>query len=215
MDSGRLRPIGQLLQALTESSSECAVSTGRSTPPEIAVERAKLLASCYRKDDAADPEVYAGAIASILSQYPADVVQRVTDPRSGIPSRLQWLPSVKEVRDACEEIDGHQRRLDAMLERERKQIEERKKDDAAKAKRPTLDGLKAKYGPNWGLSAAEKQDLIVKAARDETMKRANNHAFAEECKAAGMPADSAISPTLRKLLETGPAGYANDPDMGQ
>lgn len=61
-----------------------------------------MLFGCYRKAEANDPEVLTAAIAAILSEYPADVVEFVTDPRTGLPSTSKWLPSVFEVREACE-----------------------------------------------------------------------------------------------------------------
>jgi hypothetical protein len=42
------------------------------------------------------------ALAAVLSCYPQPVVYRVTDPRSGLPGRSQWLPTVAEVKAACE-----------------------------------------------------------------------------------------------------------------
>lgn len=58
---------------------------------------------CYRKAEASDPEIYAAATAAVLAEYPQEVVDYVTDPRTGLPSNSQWLPSVYEVRKACNE----------------------------------------------------------------------------------------------------------------
>lgn len=57
---------------------------------------------CYRKGDANDPEIYTAAIAATLAEFDQDVVDFVTDPRTGLPSKLKWLPTVAEVREACE-----------------------------------------------------------------------------------------------------------------
>lgn len=57
---------------------------------------------CYRKGDANDPVTYVAAIAAVLSEYPADVVQSVTDPRRGIPGKLKWPPNPAEIIDACD-----------------------------------------------------------------------------------------------------------------
>ena len=72
------------------------------TPPGVAVERALLMFGCYRKGDAHDPDTYAAAISSILAEYPEAVVRYVTDPRTGIPRKLKFLPSVAEVAEACD-----------------------------------------------------------------------------------------------------------------
>ena len=61
---------------------------------------------CYRKDDAHDPDTYAAAISAVLAEYPEGVVRYVTDPRTGLPRKMKFLPSVAEVSEACEyELD--------------------------------------------------------------------------------------------------------------
>lgn len=57
---------------------------------------------CYRKQDANDPDIYVAAVASILNEYPPAVIDFVTDPRTGLPNRLKWLPTVAEVREGCD-----------------------------------------------------------------------------------------------------------------
>lgn len=63
---------------------------------------AKILLGCYRTGEANDPEIYTRAIVAVLAGYPADVMQAVVDPAGGLPSRLTWLPTVAEVKAACE-----------------------------------------------------------------------------------------------------------------
>jgi hypothetical protein len=65
-------------------------------------DRARLMFACYRREDAASPEDYAAAITMILSEYPRVIVEYVTDPRTGIQSRLDFPPTVKQMRDCCE-----------------------------------------------------------------------------------------------------------------
>jgi hypothetical protein len=48
------------------------------------------------------PETYVMALAAVLSCHPQPVVYRVTDPRSGLTGRSQWLPTAAEVKAACE-----------------------------------------------------------------------------------------------------------------
>lgn len=172
------------------------------TDPETAITRATLLAGCYRKDDAADPETYVTALAAVLAEYSPDIVQRVTDPRSGLPSRIQWLPTIKEVRDECESIDGQRRRTAAMYAREERQLTERRAFEESKQAKPTYDELKAKYGDNWGLQEATPESEAVKAKRKEAQQIANQRAFAEECERAGYPSDSQISPSLAALMKS-------------
>lgn len=64
-------------------------------------QRAAVLFGCYRKGDANDPETYTAAIAAILSEYSTEVIQHVTDPRTGLPRKTTFLPTVQEVDAAC------------------------------------------------------------------------------------------------------------------
>ncbi len=80
---------------------------------------------CYRKGDANDPDAYVGAVAAVLSEYPAETIKFVTDPRTGIPSRVDWMPTVGEIKRACEEHYGPVRRAIEREANERKQLAER------------------------------------------------------------------------------------------
>ncbi|MGA7810304.1 hypothetical protein [Bradyrhizobium sp.] len=60
------------------------------------------LFGCYRKGDANDPEVYTAAVAAIFSEYPASIVDYVCDPRTGLPRRSKWLPTIAEITEACD-----------------------------------------------------------------------------------------------------------------
>ena len=71
-------------------------------PPQIAGERARLMLSCYRQGEASDPEAYVTAICAVLTYYPEPVVRKVTHPLHGIPGKLKWLPSIAEVKAACD-----------------------------------------------------------------------------------------------------------------
>lgn len=94
---------------LTGSLSEYEGSTNQ-RQAEYATERARLLFGCYRRGDANDPDTYAAAVAAVLSEYSADCIRSVTDPRTGIQSTSQFLPTVAEVKAACEEYMAPVRR---------------------------------------------------------------------------------------------------------
>ncbi len=83
-----------------------------------------MLCACYRKDEAVNPEVYAAAVEAVLSDYPREVIEYVTDPRTGLPKRCAWLPSIKEVHDMCGEITE----LFASRERRKRALEQQFKD---------------------------------------------------------------------------------------
>ena len=122
-----------------------AASQSQMSLQNLARERAQILVGCYRKSDAADPQTYAAAVVAVLARWPADVIMKVTEPATGIPSRIGWLPSIAEITRACEEAyEPIKARLEIEKTRQALPAPDR-------ASRPSLDELKAKYGPNWGL----------------------------------------------------------------
>lgn len=69
---------------------------------------------CYRKGDANDPDTYVQAIAGVLADYDTEIIRKVTDPRYGLPRRLQWMPTVFEVADECEAEQSRAARIAEM-----------------------------------------------------------------------------------------------------
>jgi len=112
--------------------------------------RAKILLGCYRTGEANDPETYVAAVTAVLSHFPEEVITAVTHPVTGLPKKSSWLPTIKEVNDACNEAIEPIRQHEARLKRIKEQLEMRERED--RGEKPTLEQLKAKYGPNWGLT---------------------------------------------------------------
>lgn len=89
--------------------------------------------------------MYVAGVVAVLSRYPVDVIEAVTDPATGLPSILQWLPSLAEVRASCDarirpliEAEARERRVQA-------QLADRHVD---RSNRLTVDQLREKYG-DW------------------------------------------------------------------
>jgi hypothetical protein len=57
------------------------------------------MVGCFRKSDAGDPEIYTRALVALLMSYPESVVNDVT---GRLPYVLKWLPSLGEVKEACD-----------------------------------------------------------------------------------------------------------------
>jgi len=114
-----------------------------------------LLLGCYRTGEANDPQTYVAAIAAVLARYPEDVMTSVTHPVTGLPSKTGWLPTIKEVTDACNVAVEPIRQHEARLKRIKEQMEMRERMECGE--KPTLEQLKEKYGPNWGLDPIENQ----------------------------------------------------------
>lgn len=136
---------------------------------EYAAERARLLLGCYRTGDANDPDTYVAAVSATLARYPDRVIDLVTDPRIGLPRKKTWLPSVKEVYDACEEEHLPLREEEARQERIRKQFAEREQPP----KKHTYAELKAKYGNTWGIESGDRTKKEIAPA--PTIEQLRHH----------------------------------------
>lgn len=91
---------------------------------KYAGDRARILFGSFRTGEANDPNVYVAAVAATLAAYPEDVIKDVTRPE-GLPRQQDFLPTVREVYLACEEIMRPRREHAARQERIRKQLAER------------------------------------------------------------------------------------------
>jgi hypothetical protein len=79
-----------------------------------AMERAKMLFGCYRRGDANDPDIYVGAIGSVLSTYEVDLIREVTDPRTGIQTSekfMTFMPNPGELKVYCDAVAARRERI--------------------------------------------------------------------------------------------------------
>lgn len=89
-------------------------------------QRIEMLLSAYRRDDYADPEKFVAQLGVVLSGYDADVVEYVTDPRTGIQRTNKWPPSIQEVVEACDKriaAKVREAEIDAWQDKRRKSDE--------------------------------------------------------------------------------------------
>lgn len=145
-----MQNLGTSLRRVTTSSNsltEASAEQHRKTV--LAAERTKLLLDCFRTGGASSPETFVTAVAATLARYPDQVIYEVTDPRSGLPSKLTWMPSIKEVADACNAALEPIRQHELRLKRIKEQMEMREREE--RGEKPTLEQLQAKYGKDWGL----------------------------------------------------------------
>lgn len=142
--------LGKSVQRVTTSSNVLsAVSAEQDRKNILAAERTQLMLDCFRTGAANNPEVFVTAIAATLARYPDQVIYDVTDPRTGIPSKISWMPTIKDVREACERAYGP---IKEDVEREKRIAEQmRLREEYESKSRPTYDDLKAKYGKDWGI----------------------------------------------------------------
>jgi hypothetical protein len=73
---------------------------------------AKAIASCYRRDEAHDPEGFVAGLALTFGDYPASIVQYAADPRTGVVSKFPMgLPNVGQIKEFCDAILTRQERI--------------------------------------------------------------------------------------------------------
>ena len=63
----------------------------------------QFLFSAYRRDDFSDPEGFVAQLGTILTDFPEEVVNYVTSPKTGLQRRSKWPPTISEVLSACED----------------------------------------------------------------------------------------------------------------
>ena len=158
---------------------------------------------CWRTGGANNPEVFVTAVAATLARYPDQVIYDVTDPTTGLPVQVTWMPSVKEVRDACEKAYRPIVENEARLKRIKEQMEMRERMD--RGEKPTLAQLQERYGENWGLKREQAVKTLEEKAQENqaAMEREQARVKAEYA-ALGMPAPAsklALSPTTRRIIQ--------------
>lgn len=106
--------------------------------------------------------MYLAATTAVFCRYATDVVRRAIDPRSGLPSKLKWLPTIAEIVAECEALAA----ADAAMEKRRRDLEEqfRRREGSEKADRPSMEELRARYGDRWGLGEPQKPSGSLKGA---------------------------------------------------
>lgn len=89
------------------------------------------------------------SLGLVLEQYPDDVVVFITDPRTGVQRHLKWPPTISEVVEACDNRIAELKRADRF--RNWGKNDESLQIEGPVVAKPTIDELKAKYGPTWGI----------------------------------------------------------------
>lgn len=105
---------------------------------------ATILVGSFRKDNSSDPEVFARSLIMVLSDYDDDVIEAAIDPRSGLPSKQSFMPTIHEVKAALEAIEEPRRRQRQREKLASEQIAERKLlSDQRDARKKTYEELQA------------------------------------------------------------------------
>lgn len=69
--------------------------------PKWIVTRVEMLMASYRLADYHNPDGFLTTLCSILEAYPKEIVEYVTDPKTGLQRRCKWPPTPAEIVEAC------------------------------------------------------------------------------------------------------------------
>lgn len=144
----------------------------------------RVMYACWRKSDAFDPEIFAAGAASVLAEYSLDIVDLICDPRTGLPSRLQFPPTIKEIRDSCDSVVSIRKEQADRDKRLRRQFAEREEFDREVEDRkshPTASELEAKgyLQPRASKPALPAERLWERWVASRLVKGARLHPDAE------------------------------------
>lgn len=193
-----VRPVKDYLPDLKERHRQLIEKQRNATAAAI------RLLGFFRKSEADDPEIFITGVAATLSRYSDDVINWVTG-FDGIASQQTFLPSIAEIRKACDAREAEEVRRIEREQQLQRQLTERREWEKQKKReyRPIYEELKAEYGEQWGLAAAEQSEATQRMR--DYLDRANKQMFERACREAGLPTDSLVSPfllaTLRKDAE--------------
>ena len=172
-----------------------------------AIERVGKLLDCWPTGRKGVADGYIGSLAAILTEYPRIVAINCCDVHKGVARETKFLPTIADLVGFCEreteELRGPVDRddRDAML---RRQADERAAEEdrwsKLRPKRETLEELRAKHGPNWGIKGDTQDKAAAKRAHLETVQKANDRALARmeggEI-SGGIPITSALLDVMR------------------
>lgn len=158
-----LTPFGRkMVSGLLSRSSTDQLPRIRLEQIAAAKQGAGQLLGCFRTGDAHDPKIYIAAVVAVLERFPVATIKAVTDPSTGLPSKLKWLPTLAEITEACE-VHG----APAKREAERQSAAERFAAENAlfadhREGRLSLEELKARHGQNWGIGTDQEAPQVKK-----------------------------------------------------
>lgn len=118
---------------------------------------------CYRRDEAADPEIYIASAARVFMAYPLAVARQACDPVLGIPGKVQWLPSVAEIKAFCDRVTaeraGEEMRRRQVGDQLRRRALPPPSDDATRER--AIENVIGRFGRGWGLDADRIRETAV------------------------------------------------------
>lgn len=96
-------------QEVASSTPQTGYS-GLSRAAQIAA-AVKRIYSAYRRDQWDDPELFVTQVGTVLNSYSLPVIDYISHPLTGIQIKSEFPPTLKQVKDACDEEQARRDRL--------------------------------------------------------------------------------------------------------
>lgn len=92
----------------------------------------------------------------LFAAYDPRHIEGVLSPLSGLPAKHKFLPSIAEIREALDEKSAHDKRMEDYSKRygPDRMLPAPKHEPEV---RPTVEQLRAKYGPHFGLHPEKRK----------------------------------------------------------
>lgn len=119
----------------------------------MAVDKATALFGSFKRAETHDPDRFITGVTAIFTMYPVDVVTFLCDPTQGLPVMCDWLPTMREIKEACDrEVSRIELRKKAEKFQRRAQASGYKGRQHVETFDPPEKKLRIEdYGPNWGV----------------------------------------------------------------
>jgi hypothetical protein len=171
------------------------------------------LLGAYRSSDVDDPKVFMMNTVAVLMRYSEEIVRAVCDPGSGIQVHSKWLPTVSEIREACEKAAGEF----ANRERRRQLNEHRVLLDTPWGAKPEREGLALLQSPDAQRRLTdEERAALAERVKREVRAAAEAQRRGDEPPREDVPPPELADPDAQKLwyedrLEVLRKRYATEP----
>jgi hypothetical protein len=118
----------------------------------------------YRAADVSDPATYISTASAVISGFSEEVATEALNPRNGLQTRSKWLPTISEIREACEQV------AQAKADRERRALlnKHRVLLDTPYGLKPEAEGLAFLQSPDAQrrLTPEEREALAERVQRE-------------------------------------------------
>jgi hypothetical protein len=127
--------------------------------------------------DKNNPAPYVTALARSLCEHPREVAIASADPVNGVVRTTMFKPTVANIHDWCDQhseaLKSFVAGLDDKLRREAERVRESPRE-VDRSNRPSLEELRQKFGPNFGLKRMDKIDRALVNRFGEADQEAEN-----------------------------------------